>query len=76
MHILGLLGMPRRVYTYGDPAWATYNLLETIGGFIIAFSVLLFVINFIVSQRKGKIAGDDPWDGQTLEWLTSSPPPQ
>jgi cytochrome c oxidase subunit 1 len=77
MHILGLLGMPRRIWTYGtDTGWGSYNLLETVGGFIIAFSVLLFVINFFVSVRKGQIAGNDPWDGQTLEWLTSSPPPK
>jgi cytochrome c oxidase subunit I len=76
MHILGLLGMPRRIYTYGSGlGWDTWNLLETIGAFIIAVSVLIFVWNFITSLRNGEKAGNDPWDGHTLEWTTASPPP-
>lgn len=76
MHILGLLGMPRRVYTYGGGlGWDTWNLIETVGSFIVAISVLIFLVNFFNSMRKGKLAGDDPWDGQTLEWTVASPPP-
>lgn len=77
MHIVGLLGMPRRIYTYNSGfGWETYNLLETIGSFILTIAILLFLWNFIKSLRGGEQAGDDPWDGQTLEWMTSSPPPE
>jgi cytochrome c oxidase subunit 1 len=76
MHMLGLAGMPRRIADYADNAgWNDWNLLATIGGFIIAFSILPFIWNVFVSRRNGKIAGDDPWEGNTLEWATSSPPP-
>ncbi len=76
MHILGLLGMPRRIYTYGSEyGWDTMNLLETIGAFTIALAVLIFIWNFFVSIRRGEKAGNDPWDGHTLEWTMSSPPP-
>ena len=75
-HILGLIGMPRRVYTYPDlPHWGTLNLVSTIGAFILALSVLVFVWNIIASLRNGKPAGDNPWDAWTLEWATTSPPP-
>ena len=77
MHILGLMGMPRRVWTYlPGQGWDTLNLLETIGAFILALSVLLFIWNVFASLRWGKEAGDDPWDAQTLEWSVSSPPPE
>ncbi len=77
MHILGLLGMPRRIYTYNSSSsWDTLNLLETIGAFILLIAVLAFLWNFIRSLRSGETAGDDPWNGQTLEWMTSSPPPE
>jgi cytochrome c oxidase subunit 1 len=77
MHLLGLMGMPRRIYTYGSGlGWDTWNLVETIGSFIVAISVLIFVVNFFYSLRRGKPSGDDPWDGQTLEWSVSSPPPR
>jgi cytochrome c oxidase subunit 1 len=77
MHILGLLGMPRRIATYaGGQGWDVPNLLATIGAFMIAISVLIFMVNFIASLRKGKAAGADPWEGNTLEWTTSSPPPE
>ncbi len=77
MHILGLLGMPRRIATYaGGQGWELSNLLATVGAFMIASSVLIFMINFVVSMRKGKVAGDDPWEGNTLEWATNSPPPE
>jgi cytochrome c oxidase subunit 1/cytochrome c oxidase subunit I+III len=76
MHWTGLLGMPRRVYTYpAETGWGTVNLITTIGAFVLATGVLLLVVNVLVSLRKGAIAGDNPWDGPTLEWLTSSPPP-
>lgn len=76
MHILGLLGMPRRIYTYGSGlGWDTWNLAETVGAFIIGVSILVFLYNFFQSVRNGEPAGDDPWDGHTLEWTVSSPPP-
>ena len=76
MHILGLEGMPRRVYTY-DPnmGWDTWNLLATVGAFIIATSVIAFIVNIIVSYSSGEKAGDNPWNASSLEWATSSPPP-
>src|SRR5215212_8441747 len=75
MHMLGIQGMPRRIADYADPAWNGWNLLATVGGFIIAASMLPFLWNVFISLRNGKIAGDDPWEGNTLEWATSSPPP-
>lgn len=75
-HILGLIGMTRRTYTYPDiPDWADLNLLSTIGAFLIAVAVLVFFWNIFISLRKGEIAGDNPWNAWTLEWSTSSPPP-
>jgi cytochrome c oxidase subunit I len=75
MHILGIKGMPRRIADYADPTWNDWNLLATVGGFMIAASMLPFLWNVFISLRNGKIAGDDPWEGNTLEWATSSPPP-
>jgi cytochrome c oxidase subunit 1 len=76
MHILGLQGMPRRIYTYPDHmGWNVWNMIETIGAFLIATSILLFVFNVIRSRRRAEPAGNDPWDARTLEWATSSPPP-
>src|SRR4029450_3796032 len=76
MHIPGLLGMPRRIYTY-EPGrgWDTLNLLIGVGAFIQALAVLVSVVNLIVSYFRGALAGNDPWDAWTLEWSTSSPPP-
>ena len=75
MHILGLDGMPRRIYTYGaNLGWDTLNLLATIGAFTLAVATIVFLYNIVASLRNGKTAGDDPWDGDTLEWATSSPP--
>jgi cytochrome c oxidase subunit 1/cytochrome c oxidase subunit I+III len=77
MHILGLMGMPRRVYTYPDkPWWGAINLLETFGTFIIGLGMLVLFWNLWKSLRHGEIAGDDPWDAWTLEWATTSPPPE
>jgi cytochrome c oxidase subunit I len=76
MHILGLQGMPRRVYTYQpEMGWGSLNLLSTVGAVILALSFALFVWNLITSARHGEVAGDNPWDAGTLEWATTSPPP-
>jgi cytochrome c oxidase subunit 1 len=77
MHIVGLEGMPRRTYTYGTGlGWDFLNKLETIGGFLIALSVLMFIVNVVRTQVRGEKAPEDPWDARTLEWLTASPPPE
>jgi cytochrome c oxidase subunit 1 len=76
MHILGMWGMPRRVYTYLDGlGWNGLNLLATIGAYILAVGVLMFVANAVVSWKSGELAGSDPWGADTLEWATTSPPP-
>ena len=76
MHILGLEGMPRRVYTYPvEMGWGGLNLLASIGAAIIAISLLVFFGNVVWSVRSGAVAGDDPWGAPSLEWATSSPPP-
>lgn len=76
MHILGLLGMPRRVYTYPDlDGWGALNLVQTVGAAVSAAAVLVFAWNIWRSLRRGRPAGDNPWGGWTLEWATSSPPP-
>jgi len=75
MHIAGLLGMPRRIYTYSaDRGWTIWNQLSTIGALVLAVSFLFFFWNLFVSLRRGPASGDDPWDAWTLEWATSSPP--
>lgn len=76
-HFLGFLGMPRRIYTYqGDRGWDTMNLISTIGVAVQAAGILFFVYNLIYSYIRGKKSGDDPWDAWTLEWATTSPPPE
>jgi cytochrome c oxidase subunit 1 len=75
MHISGLLGMPRRIYTYTEPGWVFWNQLSTIGAAVMGIGFLFFFYNLIRSLRHGEIAGDDPWDAWTLEWTTPSPPP-
>jgi len=76
MHFLGAEGMPRRIYRYlPGMGWEFDNLLATIGAFILAFSVLLLLINIVRSLRTGLPAGADPWDSRTLEWAIPSPPP-
>jgi len=76
MHVVGLMGMPRRVYTYPDlPWWGAVNVLVSLGALITAVGVLLLVLNIAYSLRRGRIAGDNPWDAWTLEWATASPPP-
>jgi cytochrome c oxidase subunit 1 len=75
MHILGLLGMPRRVYTYpANLGWNDLNLISSIGAFLIGLGVMVFLTNIIISLKQGEAAGDDPWDAYTLEWDTTSPP--
>src|SRR5437867_2294788 len=76
-HILGLQGMPRRIYRYAsDGGWNMWNMVSTIGSFLIALSILIFIINVIRSIRRPEPAGPDPWDGRTLEWTIPSPPPE
>jgi len=76
MHISGLLGMPRRIYTYSEGmGWDWLNLTTTLGSFVFGIGVLLLIYNVIRSLRHGVTAGENPWDAPTLEWATSSPPP-
>jgi cytochrome c oxidase subunit 1 len=78
MHVSGLLGMPRRIYTYTDDmGWNLWNMMSSVGAFVIAASVLVFMFNFAWSIifKKGEVAGQDPWDARTIEWTTTSPPP-
>ena len=76
MHIPGVLGMPRRIYTYeAGRGWEIWNLIVSVGVIFQIAGVLCWVVNFLWSYFKGKPAGNDPWDAWTLEWSTSSPPP-
>jgi len=75
-HMLGLLGMPRRVYTYDHGGlWEWYNLVSSIGSGIMGLGILLFLVNVVITRRRGPRAGNDPWIADTLEWYTTSPPP-
>lgn len=75
MHILGLKGMTRRIYTYPtEMGWGPANYLATIGAFVIALGGIVFLANLAWSRKRGEIAGDDPWDADTLEWAAGSPP--
>ncbi len=77
MHILGLDGMPRRDYTYSPGlGWSGLNLIETLGAYLLAVGLLMVAANLITSLFRGEPAGDDPFGGDTLEWSTSSPPPE
>jgi cytochrome c oxidase subunit 1 len=76
MHNLGIGGMPRRIADYSpDAGWTVLNMISTVGAFLIAISIFPFVINVVSTLINGEPAGDDPWEGNTLEWATSSPPP-
>ncbi len=77
MHVPGLLGMPRRIYTY-EPGrgWDAWNFVVTVGVFFQAAGILAFVVNLVRSYFRGRPAGSDPWDAWTLEWSTTSPPPE
>jgi heme/copper-type cytochrome/quinol oxidase subunit 1 len=75
-HVLGWDGMARRIFTYPDmPGWSLMNFISTMGAFVLAISMIIFVWNIIYSLRRGAIAGDNPWNAWTLEWATTSPPP-
>jgi cytochrome c oxidase subunit 1 len=76
MHLLGLMGMPRRVYTYSaDRGWGDLNLLATAGAYVLALGIGLYLLNLAVSAVRGGLAGPNPWDASGLEWATASPPP-
>jgi cytochrome c oxidase subunit 1 len=76
MHPLGISGMPRRIADYApEPIWVFWNLVSTVGAFLIAASILPFLVNVVATLINGERVGDDPWEGNTLEWATSSPPP-
>jgi cytochrome c oxidase subunit 1 len=76
-HVMGLDGMPRRIYEYDNVGHlALYNLISTIGSFILAAGVIATIVNIARSLKVGVIAGPDPWKANTLEWFTSSPPPE
>jgi cytochrome c oxidase subunit I len=76
MHIPGILGMPRRIYTYeAGRGWETWNMIVGVGAVFQAVAILIFCYNLVKSYKHGEIAGRDPWDAWTLEWSTASPPP-
>jgi cytochrome c oxidase subunit I len=75
MHVVGLEGQPRRMYRYDEGmGFDFWNMVETIGAFIIALSVLVFIWNVIATARSKVVAPADPWDARTLEWMTTNPP--
>jgi heme/copper-type cytochrome/quinol oxidase subunit 1 len=67
--------MPRRVYDWDNPEWDPYNMISTIGAFVLAAGVLATLVNVLISVRHGRRAGNDPWQANTLEWFVPSPPP-
>jgi heme/copper-type cytochrome/quinol oxidase subunit 1 len=73
--LVGLDGMPRRIADYDIQRWSSANQASTVGSYLMAVSVLIFLWNVVISLRRGQLAGDDPWEGNSLEWVTSSPPP-
>jgi cytochrome c oxidase subunit I len=75
MHGMGLSGMPRRVATYTNSDWTIYNQIATLGSFILAVGVMMVMWNVLKSLRFGRVAGNDPWGANNLEWYTTSPPP-
>ncbi|MDQ6857576.1 MAG: cytochrome c oxidase subunit I [Chloroflexota bacterium] len=76
MFLAGMLGEPRRTYTYpSGMGLDEVNFAETIGAFLLALGIVVFIVNVLWSERRGALAGDDPWQANTLEWATSSPPP-
>ena len=77
MQFLGIMGMPRRIYTYPAlPGWGNLNLIASIGSLIMAAGVLVFVWDVVTASLSRKHAADDPWGGYSLEWWTTSPPPE
>jgi cytochrome c oxidase subunit 1 len=75
LHLLGLEGMPRRIYEYSNEDWEGYNLTSTIGSWVMGIAIFLFVWNVARTSRRGPRVGNDPWQADTLEWYTTSPPP-
>ena len=75
-HSAGLDGMPRRIYEYSEDSWTAYNLISSVGAFVLALGILLTVVNVARSLKVGRLAGPDPWKANTLEWFPSSPPPE
>ncbi|MGZ8160096.1 MAG: cbb3-type cytochrome c oxidase subunit I, partial [Methylobacter sp.] len=76
MHVAGLLGMPRRIYTYAPHmGWSTVNMVTSVGSFVFAAGILIFLVNVLISLKRGALATSNPWDAPTLEWATPSPPP-
>ena len=76
-HMLGLMGMPRRVYTYDrEGLFEVYNLVSTIGAWLMGLAILVFIVNMLKSRRSGTRVGNDPWLADTLEWYATSPPPR
>lgn len=76
MHVAGLLGMPRRIYTYAPHmGWNMVNMITSVGSFVFALGILLFLVNVLVSLKRGALTTPNPWDAPTLEWATPSPPP-
>jgi cytochrome c oxidase subunit 1 len=73
-HFLGLDGMPRRIYTYANEEWETWNLVSTVGSWVMGLAILVFLWN-VIKTRHGPRVGNDPWQADTLEWYTTSPPP-
>jgi cytochrome c oxidase subunit 1 len=77
MHFSGMLGMPRRIYTYDTgQGWNLYNAMSTVGAMIFPIAMVIFIYNFFKSRRSGEIAGPNPWGAGTLEWTIPSPPPE
>jgi cytochrome c oxidase subunit I len=77
MHFSGMLGMPRRIYTYdAGQGWDSYNLMSSIGAYMLVVATAIFVYNFFISRKRGAIAGPNPWNAGTLEWTIPSPPPE
>ncbi len=74
-HLLGLMGMVRRIYTYSNEDWEALNLTSTIGSYVMGIALLLFFVNVVRTTKRGPRVGNDPWQADTLEWYTTSPPP-
>jgi cytochrome c oxidase subunit 1 len=76
-HSAGMSGMPRRIYEYSaSTGWETYNLISTVGSFVLGIGILVTAVNVLRSLKRGALAGPDPWKANTLEWFTTSPPPE
>ena len=73
--IVGHKGMPRRIDTYSDESWEGYNLASTVGSYVMGIAIMFFAINVLKTRRSGARVGNDPWQADTLEWYTTSPPP-